>query len=181
VKHGDPALAIHTRAIQKAILAPEIERYLSRRHVDLLVTDQLEALQVRVARGIEVLERKIASGLKAARSRALLMVGTAAAGFLLAAAHGVLVAGGALQEGGPRATVLWIVAVLAMAAALLAAVELVGALSDAAKLQRLAGRYRGGVESARTPAELLDFAEQALADARALGAVPSRAEEEGEH
>jgi hypothetical protein len=172
VKGGDPGLTVRTRAVRRAILAPELERYLSRAHVDLLVTDQFEALQVRVAKGIEVLERKVAAGLKAARSRAFLMGATVAAGLLLAAAHAVLVANGAVREEVPGMTALWILAGAGLFVALAAAVDLAGVLNDAAKLRNFAGRYRGGVERARTASELLDFAEQALAGARALGAVP---------
>ena len=145
---------VRSRAVRRAIFAPELERYLARRNVDLMVTDQLEALQVRVRRGIEVLEGKRKEGRKAARRETLLLaLGTA----------GCLA--GAWLFGS------WF-AVFAMNALGLASLALlVRCAMDDAQLSRLEGRYAWGVERAKTVEELLDFAESALEDAGRLGMI----------
>ena len=43
---------LRTRAARRAIVAPDLGRYLDRSKVDLMVTDQVQAVQVRVRRGL---------------------------------------------------------------------------------------------------------------------------------
>jgi hypothetical protein len=143
-----------TRVVRRAVLAPELERYLSRRHVDLAVTDQLEALQVRVRAGLDTFQRRLDRARAAARARGWILTASLAAGVLL------------LALGGPW---LRIPTALVTAASAIALGRLV---LDRIQLRRLHGRYRGRVDACRTADELLNFAEEALAEARALGAAP---------
>lgn len=166
------ARRIRTRAILRAIRAPELERFLSRRSVDLLVTDQIEAVKVRVAKGIEVLERKAREGMRAGRRRAAVLAATAVAGVGLAAAHAIFVLRGRLPGEKPAQILLSLIALLALLAGLVAAMRLAAVIGDMARLSRLLGRHGHGIEAARTPGQLLELAEEALAEARALGAVP---------
>ncbi len=147
---------LRTAAARRAVLAPDLERYLARRSVDLTVTDQLEALQVRVRRGVEVLARKIEEGIRIT-GRAAAVLGTLVALCLIAANAFFLE--------------LWARAAF-LAAAGMAGTFFVRAVLDWDHLRGLRGRYTGGVEQARTAEDLLAFAERVLENARALGAVP---------
>ena len=64
-----PVGRLRTDAVLQTLCAPELERYLSRRSVDLLVTDQIEALQVRVREAVAVLERRVVRATEEARRR----------------------------------------------------------------------------------------------------------------
>jgi hypothetical protein len=172
-----PPRPIRTPAVLRAIRAPELDRYLSRRSVDLLVTDQIEALRVRVAKGMEVLERKTRAGIRAGRRRAVVLAATLAAGLLLAAAHAVLAARGGLRGEEPARLLLSLIATLALLAGLIAGARLVRVLGEVARLTRILGRHGRGIESADTPERLLDLAEKALEEAREIGAVPPPAQE----
>ncbi len=146
---------LRTRALRRAVMAPDLERYLSMRKVDFAMTDQLEALQVRVRRGVEVLEGRIVRGIET--SRRLLITWSVTAGVLLGA-------------------VVCSIHVPAFAAALticcvLSMVPLGRVIQDAFQLRTLKGRYAGFVELARTREQLVDFAESALREARELGAA----------
>jgi hypothetical protein len=167
------ARPIRTPAVLRAIRAPELERYLSRRSVDLLVTDQVEAIKVRIAKGIEVLERKARDGIRAGRRRAAALAATFVVGLLLAGAHAVLAARGRLPGDDPVAAALSLIAACALLAGLVAAMRLAAVIGDMARLRALLLRRHGrGLETAGAAAALLDLAEEALAEARALGAVP---------
>jgi hypothetical protein len=161
--------SLRTRAIIRAVQAPELERYLSRRSVDLLVTDQLEAVRVRVEKGIEVLERKAREGIRAGRRRAAALGATLAVGLLLAAAHLLLVVTGRLSGTGPVELLLTLIAGLALLAALVAGMQLATALRDVRLLARIPGRHRDRLAGADTADRLLAAAEEALEEARALG------------
>jgi hypothetical protein len=165
--------AVRSKPVRKALLAPEIERYLSRGSVDLLVTDQVEALKVRVARGLEVLERKAKLARQVAHGRALLDALVVVIGFALPAGHALMASSGRLDEGGAgTGAALWALAALSLAVGTAAFIDLVRVVGDSRRL-RLLGRDRtADLEAAKTAEEVLRIAEEALADARAAGAVP---------
>lgn len=171
--HPVPIRPLRTPALRRAVLAPDIERYLSRNNVDLLVTDQIQALQVRVRRGIEVLERKVEAGLKRARQLGVGLAAAVLCGLSVLVFHAVLWARGRTSGGqGVASEILWTLALIVGGLTLAAAIALVRVILDARQLTKLAGRHTGGHEQASTPEEVLDFAGRALEDARALGAVP---------
>jgi hypothetical protein len=163
---------IRTPVILRAICAPELERFLSRRSVDLLVTDQIEAVKVRVAKGIEVLERKARQGMQAGRRRAVGLAATAVVGVVLAAVHAILVVRGRLPGEKPVQMLLSLIAALALLSGLVAAMRLVTVIGDMMRLSRVLGRHDQRIAGATTPGQVLDLAEEALEEARALGAVP---------
>ena len=161
-----------TKAVRRAVRAPELERFLAREHIDLLVTDQIEALQVRVRRGIEVLDQRVTQGLRVARRRITALLTTTVAGFALAALHIFASAQGVFRGGGLSTLVLWSLAALAFLVSVAVIPALLRAFLDWRLLSRLRGRYAGGVERAKSMEELLAFAEKALEEARAVGMVP---------
>ena len=165
--------SLRTAAIRRAVLAPEIERYLARSQVDLLVTDQIEAIQVRVEKGIEVLDRHVREGLRLARRRIFFLGLTAAVGFTLPPVHVAASAQGVFHSGGLTSVLLWTLALLVFLLAVKAMILLARVLDDRTQLLGLANRYSGGIERAKTVEELLAFAEQALSEALGIGMVPS--------
>ncbi|HVR76044.1 MAG TPA: hypothetical protein VMT52_17060 [Planctomycetota bacterium] len=172
--HPAPIRPLRTPAVRRAVLAPDIERYLSRKNVDLLVTDQVQALQVRVRRGIEVLERKVEAGRKRARQLGIGLAAAVLCGISVLVLHAVAWARGRTSGSqGAASEVLWTLALIVAGLTLASAIALVRVILDARELTKLAGRHTGGHEQARTAEEVLDFAGRALEDARALGAVPS--------
>ena len=50
---------LHTRAARRAVIAPDLERYVDPANVDVMVTDQVQAVRVRVERGLEVFENRL--------------------------------------------------------------------------------------------------------------------------
>lgn len=161
VAGGRPPGPLRTGAIRRAVVAPELERYLSMQGVDFAMTDQVEALLVRVRRGIEVLERRLAEGLRVARKWNLTWAITA--GFTASASLCLI--------GYPLA---------ATATALVFAVAmllLVQGMMDTMRLRALRGRYTGLIDLARSREQIIEYAARALADATALGAVPANVEE----
>lgn len=163
--------AVRSRAVRKALRAPEIERYLSRGSVDLLVTDQVEALKVRVSRGIEVLERKVKAARQAAYGRAVLDVLVFLLGLALPALH-ALVAFRGLDGGSPGGAALWALAGLTLCVGIAALLDLIRVLGDAAVLARIPRDRLSRLEAAGTAQDVLRIADEALAEARAAGAVP---------
>lgn len=167
--------ALRTSTVRRAVIAPELERFLSRKRVDLLVTDQIEAIEVRVRKGIEVFDRKLQAGIKVARKRAavLTICAVAGLGLLLLTPYCLTWADDGKPGSHDFATLsLWGLASMALIAVIIADTALERALADRAQLQRLAGRSTQGVEEAGTIEELLAHAESVLATARKLGAVP---------
>jgi len=163
---------LRTAAIRRAVLAPELERFLSRKSVDLLVTDQIEAIAVRVRKGIEVLDRKIEAGIEVARKRIAVLTLCGVAGLLLLIPHCLAWADGKLEGRDFATLLLWGLAGLVLIALFVVDIALVRAFADKAQLQHLAGRYTRGVDEAGTIGELLAHAEIVLNAARKLGAVP---------
>lgn len=150
------------------MVAPDLERYLDPRNIDLLVTDQVEAVRVRVARGLEVFERRRLDGVAAARkSRAL-----ASSLLLLCCALGYVA--GPPRFGDVDAGVWrWVMGGVSAIGALWAASVLVRTSLDIRRLRRLAGRFTPrDLDDLGSSREVLDYGEKALEEARTLGAVP---------
>ena len=72
---------LRTLSVRREVMAPDLERYLSMQNVDFAVTDQVEALQVRVRRGVEVLEGRLARGIEKTRKLSIGWAITAGAFF----------------------------------------------------------------------------------------------------
>ena len=161
---------LRTRAARRAVVAPDLDRYLDPRNVDLVVTDQVQAVRVRVERGLEVFEKRLRCSLKAvmrwiAASAVLLPCCVAAA----------WTAGRVLYRGDGGGVWHWIAAAAATAAALTAGVTLAGAVVDFARLRRRVGRFKpSDLDDLETSRDLLDYAETVLREARGLGAIPHR-------
>lgn len=161
-----------TALVRSALAAPELERYLSRHRIDLLVTDPIEALQVRVREGVAVLERRVERARRAARRRltgllALLLAHALLVAFLLREATNP---GGSLS--GPALFLL----LLASAALPVSAGAILRLARDLAQLRALEGRYSGRAERITSRDELLAFAGRVLDEARALGVLGAPAE-----
>jgi hypothetical protein len=173
VTRPSPIRPLRTPALRRAVLAPDIERYLSRKNIDLLVTDQLQALQVRVQRGVEVLERKVEAGRKRARQLGLGLAAAVVCGLSVLAFHAVAWARGTTSGGhGLASEILWTLALIVAGLTLAASIALGRVVLDARELAKLAGRHLQGHEQAQTAEQVLDFAGRALEDAMAIGAVP---------
>lgn len=166
--------ALRTTTVRRAVLAPELERFLSRKSVDLLVTDQIEAIAVRVRKGIEVFDRKLQAGIKVARKRATVLTVCAATGLGLLLLTPYCLAWAEAKPGdrGLATLTLWGLAGVALIAVVLVDTALERALADQAQLQRVAGHSTQAVEEATTIEELLAHAESVLTTARKLGALP---------
>ena len=153
-----------TRRVREVVLAPELDRYLGRRNVDLLLTDQIEALQVRVRAGLDVLERR--------RRAAEVAVGGRLRSVLLGVAGGTAFAviGFCIPEDlGTQLLAMLPGALVALTAGILA----VPLARDRSQLRRLRGRYDRGIAAATSSESLLEFSESVLREARALGMVPA--------
>ena len=151
--------------------APELDRFLSPRHVDLLVTDQIESLQVRVREGIRVFERRVEQALGRATARTRPCLVMLVLGLLL----GVLAAPEMPLHQTPAA---WVLVLLGVFAIVFCGPYTLRLAADRRQLERLRRRYEGGVERFTTSAELLAFAEQVLSEAKAVGAVPPMTDDE---
>ena len=150
---------LRTRATRQAILAPDLTRYLDRSQLDLAVTDQVQALQVRVRRGLEVFEKRRAKALDAAK---LTMVNHTTVIILCA----VVAAFAATAQ-------LWISTSAALIAGSGFAIALIRAAFDRFQLRRLENRFRvKDIDSAQTVDEILAIADEVLNTAATLGAVP---------
>jgi hypothetical protein len=165
------ARPVRTPTVLRAIRAPELERFLSRASVDLLVTDQVESLKVRVAKGIEVLERKTLEGIRRGRERAVMLAVTLVLGVGVAGAHLALLLLGKLPRAKAATPILTLIAALALFIGLVAGKKLVVLLGDVRRLSRTAGHHGAALAAARTQDEVLQLADAVLAEARELGAV----------
>lgn len=167
--------AISTPAIRRAAMAPELERLLSSGSVDLLLTDQVQAIQVRGRKGLEVLSRRASEARRLARRKAGLVAAAALAGSLTLLLH-VLTGREAGARGVPGGeAALWILAgviLLAILACGISLARLVRDMASLAALARLASSHAAALEGARTAAEALAIMESALDGARRAGAAP---------
>lgn len=169
IVNAPPIARLRSRAARRAIIAPDLSRYLDRRNVDLMVTDQVQALQVRVRRGLEVFEHRLAD------ARAALRIGFAwRSGIFGAATFATVGLSQQLYSSNSEASPLLSIG-LALGAilVLLAAVTVVRLLQDHRQLTILSGRCaRIDLDTASTNDEVLAIADDVLGAATILGAVP---------
>ena len=155
----DAATPLRTHAARRALIAPDLERYLDPANVDLMVTDQVQAIRVRVERGLEVFQSRL-RGARGALRRSL----GAGASLLLVCA---LIAYVTARDD------YWFVAGVATVGVLRALWVLPRAGLDLLRIERLSGRFsRDDLQGLETSREILDYGETVLAEARALGAIP---------
>lgn len=62
-----PITRLRTRALRDAVYAPEIERLLDRRFMDLAVMDQVDAVYVRLQEAVRIFEARIDAALRLGR------------------------------------------------------------------------------------------------------------------
>jgi len=157
---------VRTRTAHAALQAPELERFLARGGVDLVVTDQVDALKVRVNAGVEALQRRLTQASWHLRRVIWRRASFAAATLTLA----VVSAPGAPLFAVPFPWALCTAAGLATVGVLCC---LARPLLERRTLAGLQGRYDGRVQTAETAEELLQFSETVLAEARAIGSLDS--------
>jgi hypothetical protein len=139
------------------VIAPDLERYLDPANVDLMVTDQVQAVRVRVARGLEVFENRLGDALIAVRR--WLIAGAAMLLFFAVIGSMAAHVGWWLSACGAAAGALWTLWILSRAGL------------DQRRLRRLSSRFsRLELDGLETSREVLDYGEAILAEARALGA-----------
>ena len=154
---------LHTRAARRAVIAPDLERYLDPANVDLMVTDQVQAVRVRVERGLEVFENRLRDALIAIRrwlvAGAVLFLICVVVGYVsVQAGHWLLASAG---TGGAA----WCLGILTRAGL------------DWRRLRGVSGRFsRSGLDRLETSQELLEHGQSVLEEARALGAIPPAGE-----
>lgn len=152
---------LHTRAARRAVIAPDLERYLDPANVDLMVTDQVQAVRVRVERGREVFENRLRDGLIA--TRRWLVAGAVL--FLI----GVVIGYVSIQAGH------WLIASVGTGGAVWWMWILSRAGLDWRRLHAVSGRFsRSDLDRLESSRELLDHGEAILEEARALGAIPAQ-------
>jgi len=150
---------LRTPGVREEFNAPELERLLGGEGVDLSMTDQPEALRVRLEAGLEVLDRRILAGIKLALGRQAKLCG---------------LAGGAL---GISAGAWWALTLsVATAGAVLFGLLLIYLLvllarvrSDLKLLAGLRGRYRGRFEGCSDIPELQAAAREIYDEVRIVG------------
>ncbi len=145
------------------MIAPDLGRYLDPANVDLMVTDQVQAVRVRVERGLEVFENRLRDSLIALRR--CLVVGTVL--FLICVVVGYVSA----QAGH------WLTASAGTAGAVCCLWIVSRAGLDWRRLHSVSGRFsRSDLDRLETSRELLDHGQSVLEAARALGAIPTTEE-----
>ena len=149
------------------MFAPDLARYLDRRNVDLVVTDQPQAVRVRVERGFEVLRGRLSKAQDAAEKSTRKAMG----GILLS---GVLLGGGAValldSESGSNLGAF--LAAAGLAGLVSSAIAFLRARTDIALLERtLAATQISILDGAESSDELLAQADAALALGKQLGAA----------
>ena len=170
MKVNDPSIApLRTLAARRAIVAPDLSRYLDRSNVDLMVTDQVQALQVRVRRGVEVFEQRLNNALTALRA------GFAWRGGLLGAATftTVYVAQQLFGAAATGSTGQWIGFGLGVVVCFFAALAFVRSSQDHRQLTALQRRCAAlDIDPASSSEEVLAIADDVLSAGKALGALP---------
>ena len=163
-------------------MAPELDRFLSPRGVDLMVTDQLQAIQVRVKAGLDVLNRRIAMALGLLARRRLAFGLVLVAGLVVAAigwtAPEPLLPDRWITGGRPLPVLPPAFLAVGVLVAAWTVVPLFRTQRDHSLLSHLHGRYDGQLERCTTTSELQEFAAVVLAEATVIGAVPRLNDEE---
>ncbi len=163
----EPVTRLRRRATLHAVRAPELDRYLDRRNIDLVITDEVQALQVRFRRALEVFEHRVESALattaRALRHRLLLI--------LVAALVTAISAAGVEWSSRLQPVLL---GVSALTIALLAG-DMWFIHQDQRQLRHAARVLEQfDPSSCETAAKALALADEILGLARALGAVEPR-------
>ena len=162
---------LRTPGVRSEFNAPELERLLGGEGLDLSMTDQPEALRVRLEAGLESLDRRILAGIRLALGRQAKLC--ALAGVALGIIAGAWVA--VQVDVAPR--VNWALALsIATGGALLFGTLLIYLLillarvrGDLKLLVRLRGRYRGVFDDQRDLAGLQAAARQVYDEVRLVG------------
>ena len=162
---------LRTSGVREEFNAPELERLLGGEGVDLSMTDQAEALRVRLEAGLEVLDRRILASIKLALGRQAKLCGLA--GVVLGIIAGAWVA----VQVDAVPPVNWALALsVATGGAVLFGLLLIYLLAllvrvrgDLKLLVGLRGRYRGRFEGCSGIPELQDAAREIYDEVRIVG------------
>ncbi len=158
------------RAARRAMLAPDLTRYLDRRSVDLAVTDQVDAIRVRIDRGLEVFERRLAD------AHALTVREVLGMGIALAAALAIAITWGrpVVIDPATVSAATWLTASVATGAVIFIAIAIGRRWFDLRRIRSLrAICSREGLEALETVDRLFDHADRVLASAVEVGAALS--------
>ena len=142
-----------SRALRERLGAPELERLLAQRDVDLVALDQVDALKVRVRKGLSVAAEQARAAERTARTMQISWLAV-----LLAGAVGFAVSISAL--GGDRVTLAGLSAAASLLVAGFSAVRVALLARDLGTLRRLRGRYDEAVDSCRSVEELLELSRE---------------------
>ena len=155
---------LRSPAVRAAAFSPDLERYLDRAHVDLAVTDQVDALKVRVRRGLEVLERGAGAGIDVAVSQR--RWSSFAAGVIV----GVTVATTQVSGGLNASPFVPMVVVVGVVVAAIFMYRAWNAHLDRARLAVLRTKFCGDqIEELTSVESVLSYAERVLSAARRVG------------
>ena len=150
---------LRTPGVREEFNAPELERLLGGEGVDLSMTDQPEALMVRLEAGLEVLDRRILAGIKLALGRQAKLCGLA--GVVLGISCGAWWA--------LALSVATVGAVLFGLLLIYLLVLLMRVRGDLKLLVGLRGRYRGRFEGCSGIPELQAAAREIYEEVRIVG------------
>jgi hypothetical protein len=156
---------LRTPAVREVFNAPELERLLGGEGLDLSMTDEPEALRVRLEAGLEVLERRILAGIRLALGRQARLCGLA--GIILGILGGVAVAAYGQSEGALY-TMVGSLGALAVVMVFLATRAL-RVRGDLKLLAGLRGRYRGVFDGRHDLAGLQAAAREVYEEVRVVG------------
>lgn len=162
---------LRTPGVRGEFNAPELERLLGGEGVDLSMTDQPEALKVRLEAGLEVLDRRTLAGIRLALGRQARLCGLS--GVALGIIAGACFAFEA--EAGPRISWGWSLSIAAGVGLLFGLlliylfILLARVRGDLKLLARLRGRYRGRFEGCAGIPELQAAAREVYDEVRVVG------------
>ena len=149
-----PLRRLRHRFLRETLAAPELDRLLGTGELDLTVTDQVDALRVRVLAGLGVLDRRVLATYTAAwRRQGWLAMGVGIAAGIAVGAGVSLIRAEELTAKGHTAA--WVILVLASLVTIAFVATIVRIRLDMALLRKLRKRYRPVVEAAATREQLL--------------------------
>ena len=156
---------LRTSVVREAFNAPELERLLGGEGLDLSMTDEPEALRVRLEAGLEILERRILAGIRLALGRQGRLCGLA--GVILGILGGVAVAAHGQSEGALYTMVGSMGALAVMMVFLVT--RALRVRGDLKLLASLRGRYRGVFDDRHDLAGLQAAAREVYEEVRVVG------------
>lgn len=154
----------HSR-IREVFNAPELSRLLGDEGLDLSMTDQPEALKVRIEAGIAVLERRVLAALAAALRLQVRVCGLI--GITLGIIAGIAIAASGQPPGLRYAMIGGLVGLVALVVFLVA--KLLRVRGDLKLLALLRGRYRGLLDNCTDIPELQAVARRIYGEIREVG------------